>query len=85
MSTDKAYVSIFMVLNEYKVGEQIWYVLKSGDTLLITKKEHCFPLWKFKRGEYSYMYNKDDIYETIDTVDFNMLMITKQSVTISKT
>lgn len=80
-------VSIFKILNEYKIGEQVWYILYSGETLIITKPEHCMPLYDpaiIKRGEYSYIYNQDDKYETMDTVDFNMLMIQKQVVTISK-
>ena len=84
-SNDK--ISIFKILNEYKIGEQVWCILYSGETLIITKKEHCMPLYDpiiIKRGEYSYMYSQDDKYETMDTVNFNMLMIQKQIVTISK-
>ena len=53
-----------------------------GHTLIITKKEHCFPVWETKEW-YSLIYHKDNKYETIDEVDFNMLMIQKQVVTIS--
>ena len=76
-------ISVFKLLNEYKIGEQVWYVLIDADTLIITKKESCFPVWETKEW-YSLIYNKDDKYETLDTVDVNMLMIQKQQVTISR-
>jgi len=80
-SNDK--ISSFKLLSEYKIGKQVWYVLIDADTLIITKKEHCIPVWETKEW-YSLIYHKDNKYETTDTVDFNMLMIQKQVVTISK-
>ena len=77
-------ISSFKLLNEYKIGEQIWYILIDADTLIIAKKEHCFPVWETKEW-YSLIYHTEhNICETMDEVDFNMLMIQKQIVTISR-
>ncbi len=70
-------MSMFRLLNKYKIGKQVYYILEDGLVLIIAKEKEVI---KMKDNLYSLRYDSTDRYIPIEY--FDKMFIYENKITI---